>query len=516
MHADTAPAIPLRPARWNFLRSVLLGLLLFYVLLSIAGSRRWGLTHDLYLMHYAVFLMQHGFAPYRDIIEMNMPVSYMVEWLAMTAFGPGDLGMRLFDLCMLAIASGSAAYLALSRGRFAAALAALLVAIVHLAGGTPVMGQRDFFLAVFLLLGTACLVFAIRRAQPWAMAAFAIFYGFAAGIKPFVFPLPFLLLIWICVLLPRRGVRSLPYVLCSFAGALLPTLLIAGFLHHFGVRRDFFSILRGLAVYHRNTGNLPLHSLVFSWLPWTFAPLAIFVPLLIFLLPAAARTSVQTQTSSPWSWEDTLLVALTAFGIVSYIYQGKGWHYQATTALMFLATLAARLIATTLRSAAPLRTITAAIACLVLLLPAGYTTVSIFRHPWTTLPLDVALRHDLVDFGGAEQLNGRVQCLDWNYVCIGSLYQLRILPSTGFLYDFYLFPAHPSPVTDDLQRRFLSQVQSDPPRIFILTSHDWPDFQGFAKLDRWPLFRDWMNHNYVLFADRHPPDHFAYRIYIRR
>ena len=52
----------------------LVGCFLAFVLMSWS----WPLTGDASLMHYVVFLMHHGKEPYRDIIDMNLPASYMV------------------------------------------------------------------------------------------------------------------------------------------------------------------------------------------------------------------------------------------------------------------------------------------------------------------------------------------------------------------------------------------------------------------------------------------------------
>ncbi len=45
----------------------------------VVSTYRWPLIGDAALMHYLVFLTRHGMAPYRDIVDMNMPGTYLIE-----------------------------------------------------------------------------------------------------------------------------------------------------------------------------------------------------------------------------------------------------------------------------------------------------------------------------------------------------------------------------------------------------------------------------------------------------
>ena len=43
------------------------------------------------IMHYVNFLMDRGLAPYRDIVDINLPGAYFMEGWAMHIFGGGIL-----------------------------------------------------------------------------------------------------------------------------------------------------------------------------------------------------------------------------------------------------------------------------------------------------------------------------------------------------------------------------------------------------------------------------------------
>ena len=62
----------------------------------------WPLVGDAVLVDYAVFLLEHGMAPYRQIVDVQMPGTYLVDWLVLHVFGTGAIGLRLFDFTLLA------------------------------------------------------------------------------------------------------------------------------------------------------------------------------------------------------------------------------------------------------------------------------------------------------------------------------------------------------------------------------------------------------------------------------
>ncbi len=134
-----------------------------------------------------------------------------------------------------------------------------------------------------------------------------------------------------------------------------------------------------------------------------------------------------------------------------------------------------------------------------------------------------ALIADLNRLGG-HALSGQVQCLDMTLGgCIGAEYDLRLLQSTGFVNDHMLFPypQSASPVLREYQDRFLREMTASPPRVIVLTAHNWPnqDDRDLTKLERWPAFAQWLTANYrvdrthLAATTKHTA---SYRIYVRR
>jgi hypothetical protein len=170
-------------------------------LLFFLCSWRWPLVGDSALIHYIGFLIQRHWAPYRQLGDMNMPGSYLIEIAAMHLFGMGALAWRLFDFTLLGIATaafflltanlGGPSFPASSErvGSLAALFASSLFILIHGRDGLSEGGQRDLTMAVCLLAATAFLFLAVRKRKLWPAAAFGLLSGIAATIKPTTLPL---------------------------------------------------------------------------------------------------------------------------------------------------------------------------------------------------------------------------------------------------------------------------------------------------------------------------------------
>ena len=147
---------------------------------------------------------------------------------------------------------------------------------------------------------------------------------------------------------------------------------------------------------------------------------------------------------------------------------------------------------------------------------------------WHNQEFDSMLQRDLDQLGGAR-LSGHVQCLDSDDGCIPTLYNMRIVQGTGFLYDCYLLSPDLDNATEQRYRdRFWEGISISPPSVFVVSSNECSKDDGlykYAKLDRWPLLNSYLRTNYHLYAERIPPHlvnwgsspsrPLGYRIYVR-
>jgi len=515
---------PARVFRVALAVSLSLSALLFFV-----WSWRWPLLGDASLIHYMGWLIDRGWAPYRDFGDMNMPGSYLIELAAMRLFGMGDLAWRLFDFALMGAAgasffvitrsmkpgapsmTASSSWVGPEDGWLAGLFAACLFIMAHGRDGLAEGGQRDLTMAVCLIVATAFLFTAIRRDWPWA-AAFGLFSGAALTIKPTALPLTAAQLLLALYVLRRRGRqgespnrRWLRYAGAATAGYLVAPGIALMFLLRERALAAFFANLHGLVLYYSGLGHRPLGFLLLH----SVSPL---LPLVLLWLAVLALRR------QPLDWERAALVCGALFGLVSYLVQARGFPYYRYTLVVFLLPLMAvdftRAAETQLsdlwRATSHIRRIKAAQWLALAALAFGgfflapQSAVLIHRYRWWETDFISSLQQNLDALGG-ERLSGHIQCIDSISGCGNVLYRMRLEPANGLLVDFPLFGADDVPFVRQTRERFFAAMNASPPQVLVVTSALYVDGPGeFRKLDRWPAFKSFLANDYTLETEWSP------------
>jgi len=384
------PALPLFRAALAL--SLILSALLFFL-----WSWRWPLVGDASLMHYIAFLIERGWAPYRDLGDMNMPGSYLIELAAMYIFGMGDLAWRIFDFTLLAIASasffaicrpspaptsggpsfpaspegvgsykgpGAPFIAALSRngvgwlacGRLAALFSASLFILIHGRDGLAEGGQRDLTMGVCLIAATAFLFLAVRytlsdasalafpsrwagRREGWFAWVFGLFSGLAFTIKPTTLPLTVAQLALALYFLRRqqRPTNNQQRLLApAIAGYLIaPAIALVFLLREQALSAFLAGFGRdGAVTYYATLGHRPLGYILLH----SISPL---LPLVILWLAIVALNRFVHAPRAAFDWERAALLAGVLFGLANCILQARALPYYRYPLLVFLLPLMA-------------------------------------------------------------------------------------------------------------------------------------------------------------------------------
>jgi hypothetical protein len=496
----------------KYLLSVsLAGCLAVFVVCSLS----WPLIGDAALLHYAVLLIDRGAVPYRDIAEMNMPGSYLVEWIGIHAFGGGDLAWRLFDLALTAIATAAMVVIALPVDWFAGIWAGSLLVLVHGRDGILELGQRDLSLAVLLLAGYACLFLSLRLERPTLSLLFGAFTGLAATIKPTVLLLGPLSLCLVYLQF-RYTSRAGRFLLAGLAGLLAPWIAAIVFLWRDGAMRAFLGPTLNMVAYHTSLARRPLGYLLLH----SVAPL---LPLTIaWLIVLCARRSRP-------DWEHMHLWLALGFGLVSYLYQAKGYSYQRYPFLAFLLLLMAMDFLTVWKlreNAHPLlRVLVIAGLAYGALFLAPVSTAMTLHYDGKNLGNIGMLEQDLRDLGAAR-LAGGVQCVDSIDGCTNVLYRMRLTEISQTFYDEFLFGPDSVSAVRENRKKFWSDLEHSPPAVIVVTGRSFFTASGaYQKLSRWPEFDSYLHQNYSICLERTPRQPVrwwskpeipvGYRIYLR-
>src|ERR1700690_4309577 len=390
----------------------------------VLGTAHWKQVNDPAQLSYLCFLMDHGMAPYRDLLEINMPGIYLVNWSVMHLLGEGSFAWRIFDFSLMGAAALAMIVIARPYDWLAGVLGATLFALYHGRDGAGQAGQRDFIIAVLLLCAYAFLFEFFRRRRQWTMFAFGLCAGMSATIKPT--PLPFVLLILVltAIRLRRAGEPILRPTLYALLGLLVPFAIVGAFLvskHSVG---SFWYLLSVDLPFYKNLGRISFTKLMAMAASPSVDALAL-IALAIALLKWRG-----------WNWESNLLVAGIIFGVASFFVQGKGSPYHRYPMFAFLFLWVGLQIVTGLRARGAVGILaTTGLVFALILLPIYLRETS--RKVWDTQFSD-SLAADLNHLGGHE-LSGHVQCIYMQADCADTLYRMRLVQSTGLFYDYLIF-----------------------------------------------------------------------------
>jgi hypothetical protein len=508
---------PVRFAGKDWLRKILasstgsrlrIGLTLYFLLcigFFAVRTAHWKQVNDPAQLHYLCFLMDHGFAPYRDLLEINMPGTYLVNWSVMHTLGGGSGAWRAFDFGLLGVAAVAMIVIAWPYDWLAGFFAATLFTLWHGRDGAGQEGQRDFIIAVLLLSAYAFLFYAFRSRRSWTMFAFGLCGGMAGTIKPMPLPFMLLLLLLAAIKWKRMGEPVLRPLLYALLGLMVPLAVIGVFLMSHHSLASFWYMLHVEMPFYQSLGRV-------SW-PKMLSLIATASVKTIALIAFA----IAVMKRDWWNWEGKLLVTGILFGVASYLAQGKAFPYHRYPMFAFLFLWAGLQIIPALRAQRMVRTLAVAGVGFAAILAPIYVSHAVHKV-WDPKYSD-ALAADLNRLGGAA-LSGHVQCIDMPADCDATLYQMRLVQSTGLFYDYLIFGSSQQRVIRDVRGIFWQQFQRNTPQVVVVGTGLYPNGGGYEKLASWPLFQQELANHYVLYEDRSFPfaesGARAYRIYVEK
>ncbi len=535
------------------------------LLLFMLETWRWPLVGDAVSVHYLILLMAHGMTPYRQIVDAQMPGTYLVDWLVVHSFGGGRAALRVFDFSL--ITGAVAAMIAIAwpvateraetwfgDRRYAAFVAGCLFGIVHGRDGIEQSGQRDLIMAVLLLAAYALAFHALRRQRPLLLGVAGLCSTLALTIKPTVLLAAYLVLVLAFVRLRRLQTPVFAYGFAVCVGVGIPVIAVVIFLAAHHSIPAFVDAVRWMWPYYATLQRRPVAYL----LQHSFSPLA---PLLVLwaaiwvlngmrvlaLRNSPARFDKAAAVLANFAvldvrWEGWALYGGLMLCLVSFVVQGKGFVYHRYPFLAFLVLIVmlqfqqaflSRAVEEGEKALRVLSILGALGLIVAALFMAPLSVYKISRFDWRNDDYYNQLSTDLNRLGGTE-LSGHVQCLDAFSGCISTLYRMDLVQSTGFLVDFYFFAPQPNAVIDAMREHFWKDVQKNPPRIFIVSkqvfpvmfSKDGEPLDTYDKLKRWPEFDDYLNEHYAMVEEHawsrpvlwasHADHPAGYRIYVRR
>jgi 4-amino-4-deoxy-L-arabinose transferase-like glycosyltransferase len=475
------------------------------------GWRSWGwpLIHDAPLMHYVAWLVAQGAVPYRDIFDMNVPGVYLLHLGVITVLGEGDRAWRVVDLAWLGLTAAALFGFSRRMGDAWSGLgAALLFVLYHLSGGAWRAGQRDFLLALFLVLA------AWGAARAWESAGARgplLWGGLAAGAGLMIKPQA--ALFWIaCAAVAALGARRAgalrALALWCAAGLAVPALVM-GWLAWRGGAGAFLAIATGYV--------LPLYSRVGRVSVWEGLRWHVYGWQIWSCLIVLAVLGISAHIDRPYGIRRWLALAGAVYGFLHYAVQGKGWEYHLYPLAVFLCALASVPLAARAKGATLWRwgvppALSRAVVLAVLVLAVGLMGVKGVEAADARWIADKEARVSALvrDLGGLVGPGASVQVMDVTEGGIHALLRLHVRQPTRFLYDFHFFHDEGDPRIQALRAEFARDLERGRPAAVVVFRETWRR-QGYERLKEFPAVERLLERDYTLAVEGD-----GYRIYAKR
>jgi hypothetical protein len=466
-------------------------------------SLEWPLVGDATIFHFIAGQMKMGAVPYRDIVDINMPLTYLIHAVVVAIGGMSDGAWRAFDLAATAVMSALILMLVAPAGRAVAILAVLSILVTHLLHGPLAAGQRDFLMCIPALACALMSVWAAehQRRRSLCLLLAGAFSMTAALIKPSGILLLFL---------PALVVRlDWPETIWITAGAVTVGLLMFGILADWGGWGAFVTMTREVFPLYASMGTgsvattlaavqriAPIAGLAVAAslniaVPqppylWVMIGLTAFEVIHLLLqrmgvyhgyplgigFASGLAIAAALGIAIPKPPRVRAMIALSAFGLIHLLVQRKGWFYHVYPVGVGLACWGAWALAklSTWR----------VLVCLILTASgAGWLAISVSR-----IEYDPFLRAASAMQAALEShlpRGARVQMMDSDHGAFLAMARAGMRQATPHIQWFSLLFGK-----DAVRRHFLAALEADPPAAVLLTNSQWPNQAGFEAADDWP------------------------------
>jgi hypothetical protein len=466
-------------------------------------SWSWPLIHDAPIMHYVAWLVTQGAVPYRDVFDMNVPGVYLLHLGVISLLGEGDRAWRLFDLAWLGLTAAALFGFSRRMGDAWSGLgAALLFILYHLSGGAWRAGQRDFLLALFLVLA------AWGAARAWESGGAygpLLWGGLAAGTGIMIKPQA--ALFWIaCAAVAagsarRAGALRALAIWCA-AGLAVPAAIM-GWVAWRGGAGAFLAIATGYV--------LPLYSRVGRVSVWEGVRWHVYGWQIWSCLIVLGVLGIFVRVEKPYAVRRWLALTGAVYGLLHFAVQGKGWEYHLYPLAVFFCALASVPIAARAERAQSVH-LSRALASVVLVIAIallGVKGVEAADARWIAAK-EARVSSLARDLTGLVGPGASVQVMDVTEGGIHALLRLHLRQPTRFLYDFHFFHDEGDPRIQALRAEFAGDLERGRPAAVVVFRDTWRR-QGYERLKEFPAVDRLLESEYKLAVEGD-----GYRIYAKR
>ena len=483
-------------------------------LVELGLSLSWRLLSDSAFLHYVAYLInEHGFVPYRDIFEVNMPGTYLFHMAIGRMFGYSDFAFHMVDVAWLTATLTVTWFIMKPFGRLVASASCLLFGLIYLGAGPHMSLQRDFI--AILPIATAILLVTRRKPnQSVNIIHFllGILFALAALIKPHMaIGLP-AMIIYNCIH-DTNGSKSVKTLikLCIAGGifalvGFLSTLAIPFlWLWRIGALESFWNIFSSyVPLYLQMSGDFQFRG-TFERLTDMLRSYRKFGGFDILLISSMFGVYIVLTKSMSAAIKKLaiLLLALVILYSISAAIGGKLWHYHWMQFAYFTCLCTAMILFSSpsfqnLHSPIILPLLVFIVAVMMTVHPAKVAVQQVFygKQP---APMDGRVDEITTYLNNHLSPTDKVQPLDWISGGTHAMLVSKAVVATPYITDFQFYHHVSTPYIQKLRRNLIEELNKEVPK-FIIEVHVKPNIKpklsGLDTTYKFPELKEFIKQHY--------------------
>ena len=504
------PSIPLSHKAVEGMKYLFLAFLATVFLVELVLSLHWQLQYDSAFLHYVAYLInEHGFVPYRDIFEVNMPGTYLFHIAIGRLFGYSDLASRMVDVAWLTATLTVTWFFMKPFGRVVASASCLLFGLIYLGAGPSTSLQRD---AIAILPIATALLLATRRSPNHSVNLIhfllGVLFALAALIKPHLaIGLP-AVIVYNCIH-DSNGSKSVKTLIrpCIVGGlfalvGFLSTLAIPFlWLWRIGALQPFWDIFSSyVPLYLQMSGDFQFRG-TFARVADALRSYRKFGGFGILLISSMFGVYLVLTKSMSAAIKKLaiLLLSLVILYSISVAIGGKFWHYHWIPFIYFTCLCTAMVLFSSPSFKSLHRPF-------ILLLLVFIVTVMMTVRPAKLAVQQVVYGQQpaLMD-GRVDEIvtylnehlspTDKVQPLEWIGGAVHAMLISKAVVATPYITDFQFYHHVSNPYIQKLRKNFMTKLKGEMP-TFIIEVYETSRVSGLDTTDKFPELRKFIEQHY--------------------
>lgn len=506
------PSVSLISRMTEGMKYLFIAFLAIVFIVEFTLSLEWRVKGNSVYLHYLAYLInEHGFVPYRDLFEINLPGTYLFHIVIGKIFGYSDLVLRAVNVAWLAATFVVTWFIMKSFGRITALASCLLFGLIYLGFGPYMSLERDVI--AILPIAVAVLLATWRKPNHSLNRIHflhGVLFALAALVKPHLaigFPA---IIVYNCIndMNDSKSIKNIIKLCitgCFFAlfGFLLTIVIPFLWLWQIGALQSFWEISSSYTpLYAQIPGNIEfqgsfLEIMHILYKYTNFEGLGILLAASVFGVYLVLTQSNSASIKRP----SVLLLLLSILYSIYVVLGGKLWYYHWVL-YMYFASLGTAIVLFSPSPPVFANLHHLKVFPLVVFIVASMPILHLPHSVFTQIVNKPGIssedeREDQITAYLKENLSptDKVQALTWIGGAPEAMFDVKAIPATPYVVELQFYHHVSNPYIQHLRKDFMEKLAKEMP-AFIIDVHSHRNMLGMDGPYKFPELKEFIVQHY--------------------